>query len=172
MQDNDSSSTTKTYWQRYKAAAKLFNKDTEKCIADAKENLNEMYLPPYYIIKNCILICCAMDYWSDANINRLTAESAYSVAWVEATRMQDEGALKVLEDLRADLDELEAFRQEDLYVGPPEEDEEENDIDDGYVSMDEMEAYEYAVADEEREAPDEEEEIAEVENEVEVAADS
>ncbi|KAH7071979.1 hypothetical protein BKA63DRAFT_577590 [Paraphoma chrysanthemicola] len=168
MQNKDPYPRSKLYRQQYRAAAKLFDKDTEKSIALAKHNLSNMSLPRYYVIKNCILICCALEYWDDANIYRLTAESAYSVAFSIASQQNDKVALEALEDLRADLDELEAFRQEDLYVAPPEA----QNGDDGYGDIDEMEGYEEGAEDEDMEAADEQKTVAEVKNEMEVAADS
>ncbi|KAJ4364758.1 hypothetical protein N0V95_000705 [Ascochyta clinopodiicola] len=56
----------------------------------------------------------ALDDWEDADHYRLIAGQAYTNYAVEAKRSNDKGSLKLLEDLRRELDELEEFRIEDV----------------------------------------------------------
>lgn len=71
-------------------------------------------LPPYYIIKNCILVACALDDWNDADYYRSAAEQAYDTTLAEATRKNDKGSLAALKQLRKELDQLTEFRVEDI----------------------------------------------------------
>ncbi|KAH7066958.1 hypothetical protein BKA63DRAFT_495842 [Paraphoma chrysanthemicola] len=60
------------YRQQYDAARSMFDEtDTEPCIREAKKNFkvctSDPTLPPYFVIKNCILVACALDDWNDAD---------------------------------------------------------------------------------------------------------
>lgn len=77
-------------------------------------NCSDFALPPYYVIKNCILVAGALDNWDDADIWRLTAEHSYDRNHRIALEEQDEASLLALQDLREELDELEEFREEDI----------------------------------------------------------
>ena len=71
-------------------------------------------LPPFFVIKNCVLIASALDNWHDANVWRLSAEQTYVTTLHNAQRKHDEEALAVLVGIRQELDELATFRHEDL----------------------------------------------------------
>ncbi|KAF3008572.1 hypothetical protein E8E13_007300 [Curvularia kusanoi] len=71
-------------------------------------------LPPFYLIKNCILIACALDKWDEADTYRATAEHAHNKALREAEETHDEDMIVMLGDLRSELDELEDFKREDI----------------------------------------------------------
>jgi len=45
-------------------------------------------LPPYYAIKNNILIASALDDWEDADVYRLTAEQSYITSRRDAEEKQ------------------------------------------------------------------------------------
>jgi hypothetical protein len=65
------------------------------------------------VIRNCVLIACALDDWYDANIWRLSAEQEYSTTLAKARRTNDEEALEGLKLLREELDQLKRFKDED-----------------------------------------------------------
>jgi hypothetical protein len=65
------------------------------------------------VIKNCVLIACALDDWYDANIWRLSAEQEYNRTLAKARRTNDEEALEGLKLLREELDQLKRFKDED-----------------------------------------------------------
>jgi hypothetical protein len=70
-------------------------------------------LPPWYVIKNCVLIACALDDRYDANIWRLSAEQEYNTTLAKARHTNDEEALEGLKLLREELDQLKRFKDED-----------------------------------------------------------
>ncbi|KAF2132908.1 hypothetical protein P153DRAFT_309696 [Dothidotthia symphoricarpi CBS 119687] len=114
---SDPDPPAKPYRRRYLDALKDFeNGDMEKCIVVTKFNLSDITLPPYYVIKNCILLASALDNWDDADVWRLAAEQAYITSFREANRKQDTNSLETLQDLRAELDTLNKFRQEDMAI--------------------------------------------------------
>lgn len=105
---------TSLYEEQYQSASNLFDTDPKACIRLAELNLTDPTLPPYYVIHNCILIACALDDWSDADIWQRRAEQAYWTCAAKAELKQDAEALKELKNVRKELDQLEAFRREDL----------------------------------------------------------
>ncbi|CAN9330363.1 unnamed protein product [Alternaria alternata] len=86
------------YHKQYEEGRKLFDGDIVNCIAAAKKNLLDPTLPPFYIIKNCILV----------------AERAFKKSLDLATRQQDNNSLETLAGLREELDEVKEFKMEDL----------------------------------------------------------
>jgi hypothetical protein len=76
--------------------------------------LRDWTLPPYYAIKNSILVASALDNWDEANLWRLSAEQTYDYCYETSVKNQDQASLRLLEGLRRQLDELERLRQEDL----------------------------------------------------------
>ncbi|RYO01936.1 hypothetical protein AA0120_g388 [Alternaria tenuissima] len=105
---------TDVYTDQLKAVMDLFdNNEIEKCIVKAKKNLSDKTLPPYYVIKNCLLIACASDTWEEADDWKTRAEQAYT-AFAEATRKVYEDSLMTLNDLRKELDDLDKQKKEEL----------------------------------------------------------
>jgi hypothetical protein len=91
-------------------------------------------LPPYYFIKNAILVACALNDWTDANYYRLAAKQAHIMSVEKVKISRDENSLKALEKLRLELDELEEFRAQDVSeymagVQVPDSDDEVGDVD-------------------------------------------
>ncbi|CAI6334734.1 unnamed protein product [Periconia digitata] len=97
-------------------------------------------IPLFYSMKNCILIACAIEGWDEAETYRLRAEQLYKQGLgkinsrkrvhtaaslltscpksVKSTQGKDQISLMALRDVREELDELRAFRDEDLYGIP------------------------------------------------------
>jgi hypothetical protein len=71
-------------------------------------------MPPYYYMKNMILIACGQEGWKTADTYRYAAEVAYAEAHGEAKRHNDADSLEVLEEIRDDLDELIDRRNNDI----------------------------------------------------------
>jgi hypothetical protein len=71
-------------------------------------------MPPYYYMKNMILIACGQRTWETADTYRYAAEVAYAEACGEAKRHNDADSLEVLEEIRDDLDELIDRRNNDI----------------------------------------------------------
>lgn len=71
-------------------------------------------LPPFYLIKNCILLASALNDWDEADDWRHVAEAPYKTNFHDSRTNEDADSLKVLECLRAELDELKQFREEDM----------------------------------------------------------
>ncbi|KAL6711642.1 hypothetical protein ACN47E_004576 [Coniothyrium glycines] len=160
------------YMQQYTEAVRLFDDgQIDGCIAETKKNLTDPTLPPFYIIKNCILLACALDDWNEADGWRLSAEQSYRTTLDEATRKQDLNSLLALSDLRKELDELYEFRMEDLTGMTREERdmcgmEDDMHLDEEDTAMQEYDDEDLAGIDlEDAEA------VAKVENEMEVAAE-
>lgn len=105
-------------------------------------------LPPFYIIRNCILLVGAMDNWDYGNEWRLAAvrcpvykpdvrhtltstvaiqESTYSRTLLIAREKNDTGSLAALQDLREELDEWARQRDRDLQEHMLEQEEEDDD---------------------------------------------
>ncbi|CAN9131058.1 unnamed protein product [Alternaria alternata] len=110
---------TDVYTDQLKAVMDLFdNNEIEKCIVKAKKNLSDKTLPPYYVIKNCLLIACASDTWQEADDWKTRAEQAYT-AFTEATRKVYDDSLMTLNDgacwglASDDYDELADAENED-----------------------------------------------------------
>ena len=61
-----------------------------------------------------MLLASAMDNWEDGGLWLSRAESCYNVTLANATMRQDTESLKMLKELRAELDELKEFRKEDM----------------------------------------------------------
>lgn len=75
----DPCSQTRLYETQYEAV-KLFNEgDMSGSMAAAQYNLTDSTLPPYYYIKNHILIASAMDDWEDAEHHRLAAVRSHTL---------------------------------------------------------------------------------------------
>ncbi|EAT77947.1 hypothetical protein HBH56_178930 [Parastagonospora nodorum] len=105
------------YRKQYEAARTQFDtQDMDGCIAAAKHNLTDPTLPPYYVIKNSILVASALDDWNDADIFRLAAEQEWRTSYIAANRQGDADALEALKELRKELAELEEFRLQDLGI--------------------------------------------------------
>ncbi|KAI8942960.1 hypothetical protein NX059_000999 [Plenodomus lindquistii] len=103
------------YQQQYDQVCNSFEDGLiDKCIAEAKHNLTDPTLPPFYIIKYCIVLACAHDTWDKADGWRRSAEHMYQTCLDNATRKQDTSSLETLSDLRMELDELHEFRMEDM----------------------------------------------------------
>ncbi|KAF2124251.1 hypothetical protein P153DRAFT_411889 [Dothidotthia symphoricarpi CBS 119687] len=153
--------TGRPYQKQYEEAEALFNDSTlEQCIASAKKNLDDPTLPPYYFIKNSILIACALDDWDEADPWRVSAEMVYRRSLDEAQKSKDVNSLDALEVLKTQLDELNMFRMEDLTGLTP-------SLIDGSIAMSELEIDDTAGLDLEDSAA-----VAMAENEDEVEADS
>ncbi|CAN9131367.1 unnamed protein product [Alternaria alternata] len=105
---------TDVYTDQLKAVMDLFdNNEIEKCIVKAKKNLSDKTLPPYYVIKNCLLIACASDTWQEADDWKTRAEQAYT-AFTEATRKVYDDSLMTLNELRKELDDQDKQKKEEL----------------------------------------------------------
>jgi hypothetical protein len=71
-------------------------------------------LPPYYVVKNLVLIASALDDRDDAEMFRLSTEQLYCKTLAYATSSQDQASLELLNEMQ-ELDELIRFRDEDMY---------------------------------------------------------
>jgi hypothetical protein len=74
---------------------------------------SDLTLPQYYVMNYCILIACASDDWSKADLWRLCAEHVWSTARTKAVSMRDHKSLEVLDEARLLLDTLEEQQLED-----------------------------------------------------------
>ncbi|KAB2109673.1 hypothetical protein AG0111_0g945 [Alternaria gaisen] len=164
MSDADPSTL---YHKQYQEARKLFDSDIVNCIAAAKKNLLDPTLPPFYIIKNCILVAGAVDEWNIADDWLRWAEQAFKKSHDLATRQQDNNSLEALAGLREELDELKEFKMED-FTGMTKE---ERDMID--AEMEELEALAEAenMTEVAAEYLEDSEAVAEAENTMEVAAE-
>ncbi|KAH7357503.1 hypothetical protein BKA66DRAFT_243977 [Pyrenochaeta sp. MPI-SDFR-AT-0127] len=88
----------------------------EACIKEAKLNLADRTLPPYYFMKNCILVTSALDNRDDAETYRLFAEQQYRKSLSDAKRRGSIEDLALLQKLRKELDQLEDFKNKDLSI--------------------------------------------------------
>ncbi|KAI4660976.1 uncharacterized protein J4E79_005544 [Alternaria viburni] len=112
---SDPCAALKLFRKRFEDAEALFDSgDIAGCILAAQYNITDTTLPPYYIIRNCILLTSAMDNWDDGNDWRLAAESCHSNTVRRATEMNDTNSLAALQDLREELDWL--AEQRDQYL--------------------------------------------------------
>jgi hypothetical protein len=71
-------------------------------------------LPLFYIIRNCIVITCALDNLDERNIWRLSGEQAYSTFLKQTRRKEDGNYIAMLANLRKGLDEVRRFVMEDM----------------------------------------------------------
>jgi hypothetical protein len=71
-------------------------------------------LPPYYAIKNSILVAGALDSWDEADLWMLSAEQTYKYCYEISVKNHDEASLSLLKGVRKQMDELEQYRKEDL----------------------------------------------------------
>ncbi|KAH6612081.1 hypothetical protein C7974DRAFT_445962 [Boeremia exigua] len=141
------------YRLQYEASRALFDVDLQGCISAAKHSLVDPTLPPYWFIKNCILVACALENWRDADIFRTTAEAVYHETLAEVTGEDDDGSLELLKDVAEELESLEQFREEEMFeltgisIVHAWDDEEINDIgvyQESFGAMDgEMDAFPY-----------------------------
>ncbi|CAI6337394.1 unnamed protein product [Periconia digitata] len=102
------------YREQYEEARKHFDSEKKKCIELVKSNLTDHTIPPYYKMRNCILIVSAMDDWNIADLYRQDAEIQYRVSHHKATEMEDEDSLEILEELRYELDQLKQMLDDDI----------------------------------------------------------
>jgi hypothetical protein len=63
--------------ERYQAASNLFDVDPERCIEEAKKNLQVWSISSYWIIENSLLIVCAEGNRKESEYWRLFAERKY-----------------------------------------------------------------------------------------------
>lgn len=75
--------------------------------------LSDPTLPPFYQIKNYILLAGALEDWEQANHWGLAAEHVYHMSLNTAEKRNDVHSLGVLTELREELDELKEFKLED-----------------------------------------------------------
>jgi hypothetical protein len=73
----------------YQAASDLFDVDPERCITQAKKNLQALNISSYYIIENSLLIACAEDDWKEAQYWRLFAEEMYQKSLFQVCQSSD-----------------------------------------------------------------------------------
>ncbi|KZM22975.1 hypothetical protein ST47_g5878 [Ascochyta rabiei] len=93
---------------QYEATRVLFEVDLQGCISAARRNLHDPALPTYYVIKNSILMACALDDWRDADIYRINARDIYYKSLSIAESNHDEEALEGdQEDIDAMDDEMD-----------------------------------------------------------------
>jgi len=165
---SDPYAALKLYRKTFEDAEALFDSgDIAGCISAAKINLTQVAateqppksvlrltfpsdttLPPYYIIRNCILLTGAVDNWDDGNEWRLAAvkpptysqnvrhtltsnvafqESTYSDALQRSTEKNDANSLTVLQGLRKELDVWARQRDRDLQEHMLEQEGEDDD---------------------------------------------
>ncbi|OAG22546.1 hypothetical protein CC77DRAFT_1018573 [Alternaria alternata] len=125
---SDPYAASRLYRKNFEDAEALFDSgDVAGCISAAQYNLTDTSLPPFYIIRNCILLVGAMDNWDDGNEWRLAAESTYSDALRRSREMNDTNSLAALQDLREELDEWARQRDRDLQEHMLEQEEEDDD---------------------------------------------
>jgi hypothetical protein len=65
-------------------------------------------------MKNMVLIACALGTWDEADVYRLSEEAIYMEELQNAVDSYDEASLELLADIRAQLDELIRFRNQEL----------------------------------------------------------
>ncbi|OAG24972.1 hypothetical protein CC77DRAFT_1004654 [Alternaria alternata] len=91
-----------------------------KCAA---VNTTDPAIPPYYYLKNCILVARAQADWDLNDLYRLNAEQKYDSSFHDAILRPDDGSLKVLRELRGELDDLYTSREASVSasesVAPP-----------------------------------------------------
>ncbi|CAN9131166.1 unnamed protein product [Alternaria alternata] len=158
---------TDVYTDQLKAVMDLFdNNEIEKCIVKAKKNLSDKTLPPYYVIKNCLLIACASDTWQEADDWKTRAEQAYT-AFTEATRKVYDDSLMTLNELRKELDDLDKQKKEELLCEQIREAQIISEEDQEMIDREEREGEEEMLADAENEDADlrDFDELAKAENE-------
>lgn len=87
------------------------------------------------MVKNCLLIACALENWEEAENWFNAGETTLQSTLVEVTRRNDTLSLRALALLREELDEVNEFRMEDLTGMTKEERDEaieEDDVDCDY----------------------------------------
>jgi hypothetical protein len=89
-------------------------------------------LPPFYIIRNRILIACAAENWDEGEKYRRGAEEMYEGQFEMATQNRDTDALEDLEMLRGELDRCKDLLDEVFF------EETGIKVSDGYAERDEM----------------------------------
>ncbi|KAJ4319709.1 hypothetical protein N0V94_003768 [Neodidymelliopsis sp. IMI 364377] len=123
------------YTVQYLGARALCEDNLPGCISAARRNLADPALPPYHIIKNCILVACALDNWRDADVFRLRAEDVYHQTLSRATSEHDDKSLELLKSLTKDLKTLNQWKDEEMLervsVGLDEAQESVETMDDG-----------------------------------------
>ncbi|KAI4909460.1 hypothetical protein J4E90_008157 [Alternaria incomplexa] len=165
---SDPYAALRRYREQFEDAEALFDSgDVAGCISAAKRNITDTALPPFYIIRNCILLTAAMDNWDDGNDWRLAAvkpsmyrlnveyaltstvaiqESTFRNVLRKATEKNDTDSLAALQDLREELDWL--AEQRDQYLQEyrawmleqdGEEDDDETDSEADEVELDDSE---------------------------------
>ncbi|KAF2278159.1 uncharacterized protein EI97DRAFT_431430 [Westerdykella ornata] len=159
---------SRAYQAQYRAAQDLFDQEEyEKCIAEVRKNLSDQSLPPYYVIKNCMLIACAQDDWSEGEAWRLAAENAFRRCVESSVRRNDNEALEILGKLRNELDKLPGI----LEANTTGADTDMEDGDDGMGFDEEAEAEFQDAEDEDAICFEDPKEVAEAENELERRAE-
>jgi hypothetical protein len=146
------------YQKLYEAAVHLFDKGKFKtCTKVAESNVacadparhkeaadsaeRDETLPPYYFIKNAILIVSAMDDWADAEVWKLAAEQAYITAFGKAKNKHSDNTREAFAELRYEFDQLDMFKVRDFeaLVALGEEDEERYEEDEEEYGEDDYE---------------------------------
>lgn len=89
-------------------------------------------LPPFYIIRNRILIACAAENWDEGEKYRRGAEEMYEGQFEMATQNRDTDALEDLEMLRGELDRCKDLLDEVFF------EETGIKVSDGYAEREEM----------------------------------
>jgi hypothetical protein len=74
----------------------------------------DLAIPPYYAIKNCILVAGALDNWDEADPWISAAEQTYDDCYKTSVENKDEDSIRLLGDLRRQLNEMEQYKKEDL----------------------------------------------------------
>lgn len=75
MESPDSPPVSSHLTDYSKAALYLENKRFVKAIVRAKYNLLDLLLPPYWQIRNCIIVCSAEDDWDEAQVRTFSFPS-------------------------------------------------------------------------------------------------
>lgn len=146
------------YRTQYNAAVKLFDDGhVDASVALAKFNVaqakakstrtltefsRDPTIPPYFCMKNAVLIASGLDDWEDADYWRLAAEQKNATGLKIAEQAQDQGSLRALQQVREELDRFNEFREQDpaeYMAQGSTPDDEENDHDDEKEDQDDEE---------------------------------
>jgi hypothetical protein len=73
--------------ESYQTASDVFDVDPERCIAQAKKNLQVTNISSYYTIENFLLFACTQDSWRKGQCWRLFAEQMYEKNFVRCESM-------------------------------------------------------------------------------------
>jgi hypothetical protein len=108
--------TSKSALPRPSVTLHMYPHRINPLLVDTDRDFSESELPPYFAVKNYILLASAVDDWDEADVWILAAEYTHRNMLKEAERINNTDALEPFAGLRNELDQLMEFKLED-YTG-------------------------------------------------------